>query len=57
MALSLNMLRDCRIHKIEYRYSALLLNYLSLAGAFLVSAVNLMIAVFNPRPTYPTIPV
>ncbi|CAB3381400.1 Hypothetical predicted protein [Cloeon dipterum] len=57
LALSLNMLRDCRLHQQEYKSSALCLNYLSLSGAFLVSAVNLLIAVFNPRPTHPAAPV
>ncbi|XP_059491262.1 ninjurin-1 isoform X2 [Neocloeon triangulifer] len=57
LALSLNMLRDCRLHQQEYKSSALCLNYLSLSGAFLVSAVNLLIAVFNPRPLHPAAPV
>ncbi|KAK9499838.1 hypothetical protein O3M35_002799 [Rhynocoris fuscipes] len=47
--LSLNLMRDCRLHLIEYKTSALVINHLALAGSFIVTALNLMISAFDPN--------
>lgn len=46
--LSLNMLRDLRLHLIEYKYSANLLNHIELACAFAVTTLNIVIGAFDP---------
>ncbi|XP_073975931.1 ninjurin C isoform X1 [Rhodnius prolixus] len=46
--LSLNLMRDCRLHLIEYKTSALIINHLALAGSFVVTALNLLISAFDP---------
>ncbi|XP_014242518.1 ninjurin-1 isoform X1 [Cimex lectularius] len=46
--LSLNLMRDCRLHLIEYKYSAMVINHLALAGSFVVTALNLLISAFDP---------
>uniref|UniRef100_A0A8D9E5V0 Ninjurin-1 n=1 Tax=Cacopsylla melanoneura TaxID=428564 RepID=A0A8D9E5V0_9HEMI len=46
--LSLNLLRDCRLHLIEYKSSANLINHVTLALSFCVTAVNLLISAFDP---------
>ncbi|KAF4527259.1 hypothetical protein B566_EDAN006978 [Ephemera danica] len=60
LALTLNMLRDCRLHRPEFRYSALFLNYASLVGSladilndlalivvFIISILNVIISGFG----------
>jgi len=46
--LSLNLLRDCRLHLLEYRASALIINYTALAGSILVTALNLLASGLDP---------
>lgn len=46
--LSLNVLRDCRLHREEYRRSAVLINYLGVAGCVLVTALNLLASGLDP---------
>ncbi|CAB0014780.1 unnamed protein product [Nesidiocoris tenuis] len=46
--LSLNLMRDCKLHLIEYRYSALVINHITLSGSFLITALNLLISAFDP---------
>jgi len=50
LSLSLNFLRDCRLHREEYRASALAINYLSLALVFLISSLNIIISALDPTP-------
>ncbi|CAH1396012.1 unnamed protein product [Nezara viridula] len=45
--LSLNLMRDCRLHLIEYKTSALIINNLAVAGAFAVTCLNLLISAFD----------
>ncbi|XP_049777901.1 ninjurin-1-like isoform X2 [Schistocerca cancellata] len=46
--LSLNLLRDCRLHQQSYRASALVINYIALALSVVVTALNLLISAFDP---------
>ncbi|KAL1130962.1 hypothetical protein AAG570_012203 [Ranatra chinensis] len=46
--LSLNLMRDCRLHLTEYRTSALVINHIALAGSFIVTALNILISGFDP---------
>ncbi|KAJ8888978.1 hypothetical protein PR048_008472 [Dryococelus australis] len=46
--LSLNLMRDCRLHLNEYRTSALAINYTSMGISVTVTALNLMISAFDP---------
>lgn len=46
--LSLNMLRDLRLHLVEYKKSANLLNHIELACAFIVTTLNIIIGGFDP---------
>uniref|UniRef100_A0A1B6EFI9 Ninjurin-1 n=1 Tax=Clastoptera arizonana TaxID=38151 RepID=A0A1B6EFI9_9HEMI len=48
MSISLNFLRTCRLHLVEYRTSAVLINFVAMAGAFIVTVVNLLISAFDP---------
>ncbi|XP_014277916.1 ninjurin-1 isoform X1 [Halyomorpha halys] len=45
--LSLNLMRDCRLHLIEYKTSALIINNLAVAGSFAVTCLNLLISAFD----------
>ena len=49
LSLTLNMLRDCRLDKEEYRLSALIINYFSLACVSVISVLNIIIAAFDPN--------
>lgn len=46
--LSLNLMRDCRLHLIQYKTSALIINQTALALSFGVTAINLLISAFDP---------
>ena len=46
--LTLNLLRDCRLHLEEYKTSALYINYISMGFSVVVSALNLLISAFDP---------
>ncbi|XP_063229532.1 ninjurin-1-like isoform X2 [Bacillus rossius redtenbacheri] len=46
--LSLNLLRDCRLHLGEYRGSALAINYSAMGISVTVTALNLLISAFDP---------
>jgi hypothetical protein len=48
LSMSLNMLRDCRLDKEEYNFSALLLNYFSLGCVTLISVLNIILNAFDP---------
>lgn len=48
MALSLNMMRDCRFHIEEYRCSALILNYINLGSVFVITTLNILVVAFDP---------
>lgn len=48
LSLSLNMMRDCRLHLIEYRCSAVALNYFNLASVFVITTLNILVMAFNP---------
>ncbi|XP_021917163.1 ninjurin-2 isoform X2 [Zootermopsis nevadensis] len=48
MFLSLNLMRDCRLHLHEYNMSALVINYFTLGSSVAVSALNLLISAFDP---------
>lgn len=46
--LSLNVLRDCRLHRAEYKRSAELINYCGVGGCVLVTAINLLASGLDP---------
>ncbi|KAI5754194.1 hypothetical protein M8J77_006663 [Diaphorina citri] len=46
--LSLNLMRDCRLHLIEYKSSALIINHIAMGMSFAVTAINLLISAFDP---------
>lgn len=46
--LSLNLLRDCKLHLIEYKQSALFINYVAVAASFAVTVLNVLISAFDP---------
>lgn len=46
--LSLNMLRDLRLHLIEYKYSANLMNHIELACCFVITTLNIIVGAFDP---------
>nr|CAD7202959.1 unnamed protein product [Timema douglasi] len=46
--LSLNLMRDCRLHLTEFRVSALAINYTTMGFSVTVTAVNLLISAFDP---------
>lgn len=48
MALTLNMMRDCRLHIQEYRFSALALNYINLGSVFVITVLNILVVAFDP---------
>lgn len=48
ICLTLNLLRDCRLHLPSYHFSAKTINYISLSCSFAVTALNLMISAFDP---------
>ncbi|XP_072942944.1 ninjurin-2 isoform X3 [Epargyreus clarus] len=45
--LSLNLLRDCRFHLPRHKTSALNINYLTTATAFLVTVFNILVSAFD----------
>lgn len=52
LSLSLNLMRDCRLHLIEYHESAIFINYVTTGAAFLITVLNLVISVFDPTVAY-----
>jgi hypothetical protein len=48
MFLSLNLMRDCRLHIHEYHVSAVLINYGTMGCSVVVSTLNLLISAFDP---------
>lgn len=48
MALSLNMMRDCRFHIEGYHSSALVLNYINLGSVVVITTLNILIVAFDP---------
>jgi hypothetical protein len=46
--LSLNLMRDCRLHIHEYRASAVAINYVTMGCSVAVSTLNLLISAFDP---------
>jgi hypothetical protein len=48
LCLSLNLLRDCRLHRHEYHLSAVVINYVSTGFSVVVSTLNLLISAFDP---------
>lgn len=48
LSLSLNMLRDCRLHIAEYRCSAVALNYINLGSVFVITTLNILVMAFDP---------
>jgi hypothetical protein len=46
--LSLNLMRDCRLHLHEYKNSAVVINYFTMGSSVVVSALNLLISAFDP---------
>jgi hypothetical protein len=42
------MMRDCRLHLTEYRFSALALNYINLGSVFAITVLNILVAAFDP---------
>ncbi|KAK3918635.1 Ninjurin-1 [Frankliniella fusca] len=46
--LSLNVMRDCRLHREEYKRSAEFINYCGVGGCVLVTAINLLASGLDP---------
>jgi len=53
LSLSLNLMRDCRLHLESHRTSALVINNVSLGLVFLITVLNILVSPFEafPRPT------
>lgn len=49
LSLSLNLLRDCYVDDVNYKRSALGINYFSLGTIFIIAILNLFIAAFQPH--------
>ncbi len=52
LSLTLNLLRDCRLERAEFRMSALVINYFSLGCVSLISVLNIIISAFDPTELY-----
>ncbi|XP_025408436.1 ninjurin-1-like isoform X3 [Sipha flava] len=57
--LSLNLLRDCRFHLVEYKTSSLFINQVPVVCTFMVFTINIIIGAFDsglasivPTPTF-----
>jgi len=48
LCLSLNLLRDCRLHLHEYHTSAVIINYVNVGFSVVVSTLNLLISALDP---------
>ena len=48
LCLSLNLMRDCRLHLHEYHMSAVIINHITVGFAVVVSTLNLLISAFDP---------
>jgi hypothetical protein len=48
LCLSLNLMRDCRLHLHEYHTSAVIINYVTVGFSVVVSTLNLLISAFDP---------
>jgi hypothetical protein len=46
--LSLNLMRDCRLHLHEYHTSAVIINYITVGFSVVVTTLNLLISAFDP---------
>jgi len=46
--LTLNLMRDCRLHLQEYHTSAIIINYVTVGFSVVVSTLNLLISAFDP---------
>merc|ERR1711988_1512001 len=49
LALTLNLLRDCRLEREDNRMTALIINYFSLGITFIISVLQIFIAAFDPN--------
>ncbi|XP_050540961.1 ninjurin-1-like isoform X3 [Daktulosphaira vitifoliae] len=47
--LTLNLMRDCRFHLIEYKSSSLFINQLPVVFTFIVFTINIIISAFDSR--------
>nr|SVE75813.1 EOG090X07V0 [Daphnia hispanica] len=56
LALTLNMMRDCRLHLQEYRVSALALNYINLGTNSYLRGISVKISEKYRPPRRPTLP-
>ena len=48
LCLSLNLMRDCRLHLQEYHMSAVIINYVTMGFSVAVTTLNLLISAFDP---------
>lgn len=48
LCLTLNLMRDCRLHLHEYHTSAVIINYVTVGFSVVVSTLNLLISAFDP---------
>jgi hypothetical protein len=48
LCLTLNLMRDCRLHLHEYHVSAVIINYVTMGFSVVVSTLNLLISAFDP---------
>lgn len=47
LSLSFSLLRDCRLHLVEYHNSANIINYIRTGIAFVITVLNLLISAFD----------
>jgi hypothetical protein len=48
LCLTLNLMRDCRLHLHEYHVSAVIINHVTMGFSVVVSTLNLLISAFDP---------
>ena len=48
LLLSLNFMRDCKLHLLEYKNSATYINYFTTGVSIAITAINLLISAFDP---------
>ncbi|XP_050695446.1 ninjurin-1-like isoform X2 [Eriocheir sinensis] len=51
LSLSLSMLRDCRLHMIDYHRSANIISHVNLASVFVIASLNIIINGFGIFPS------
>ena len=56
LSLSLNLMRDCRLHLESHRTSALVINNVSLGLVFLITVLNILVSPFEVYPLPATAP-